>query len=495
MTPQTQAALTTQPPVVATMVLYFVAVAGIAWWATRRTRSVRDFFVAGGTIGLFPMAMAAMAASLSGFAFIGGPGLVYTVGIGAVYVLLPLSLTTSMTAWLLAGKLRALADSHGAYTIPDAIGIRYQSPAAQGLAGVALLVAVIGYLATNFLALGVVLGAVLGVSVTTGVWIGALVTLAYSVSGGALAGVYTDVLQGSVMAVASILVFALAMSAGAGTEGFAATIVPADPAFLGPFGKLTPMAALSLFFVFGIGALGQPHVLHKFYMLKDPARLRWYPMVMTIAMSLTVLLFVGVGLAVKALVVRGEMPPLGRADDATPAFLTQYAPSWLAGLVFAGVAAAIMSSVNAFLSIGAAAVTHDIPRALGRTVRDELRWGRLSTLVISLLAAAVASRSQAMVAFLGIFGYGLFASTLVPALAIGLSWPGATRAGAIASIGTGLAVSLVMESLAYMRVFTFPAGVTATALALVSSLLVFLVVSRLTPGTGGRTETRSRSKQ
>jgi hypothetical protein len=40
-----------------------------------------------------------------------------------------------------------------------------------------------------------------------------------------------------------------------------------------------------------------------------------------------------------------------------------------------------------------------------------------------------------------------------------------------------MAVTLLLETLAYLRVFTFPAGVTATALALVSSILVFIVVS------------------
>jgi Na+/proline symporter len=38
----------------------------------------------------------------------------------------------------------------------------------------------------------------------------------------------------------------------------------------------------------------------------------------------------------------------------------------LAALVFSGVAAAIMSTVNSFMNIGAAALTHDLPVALGR---------------------------------------------------------------------------------------------------------------------------------
>jgi Na+(H+)/acetate symporter ActP len=137
------------------------------------------------------------------------------------------------------------------------------------------------------------------------------------------------------------------------------------------------------------------------------------------------------------------------------------------------------------MNIGAAAITHDLPRALGRRVSNELRWGRIATVVISVAAAVVAQLSGTLVAFLGVFGWGLFASTLVPALAVGLNWAGATRAGAVASIATGLAITLVFETLAYLRVFTFPAGVTATAIALVASMAVFFVVSWLTRAGSG----------
>jgi Na+/proline symporter len=68
----------------------------------------------------------------------------------------------------------------------------------------------------------------------------------------------------------------------------------------------------------------------------------------------------------------------------------------------------------------------------------------------------------------------------VPALAVGLNWAGATRAGAIASIATGLVITLALETLAYLEVFSFPAGVSGTAVALVASLLVFFAVSWLT---------------
>ena len=476
-----------QPVIVAVALAYFAVVAAIGVWATRQTRSASDFFVAGQGIGLWTMAIAAMAATLSGFAFIGGPGLLYNVGLGAVFIILPIGVTGTLGAWTMAKRLRLLGELRGLMTVPDAIAVRFKSRAARGLSAVAILVAIIGYMATNILALGLVIDAIFGTGLTAGLWIGMAITLAYSVSGGILAGVYTDLFQGGVMALASVLVFLYTLKVGGGTGGFTATILPADAPFLAPWGKLTPLAALSFFFVFGIGSLGQPHVVNKFYMLRDPRKLKWYPMIMSVAIVITQLLFIGVGLAVKSLVVRGELPPLVRADDATPAFLLRFTPLLLSAVVFSGVAAAIMSTVNSFMSVGAAALTHDLPLAFGFTVENELRWGRIWTVVISLIATAVAGLSGTLVAFLGIFGWGLFASTLVPALAVGLNWTGATRAGAVASITTGLVVTLVFETLAFLKVFTFPAGVTATALALVSSLLVFFVVSWLTRHTASAT--------
>lgn len=469
----------TQPTIVAVAVIYFAIVAAIGVWATRKTRTATDFFVAGQGIGLLALAIAAMAATLSGFAFIGGPGLIYTIGFGAIFIVLPAGMTNTMTAWAMAKRMRLLGEARGLITVPDAIGARYRSRAAQGLSGVAILIAIVGYMATNILALGLVIDAIFGIGLGWGIWLGMGITLGYSVAGGILAGVYTDVFQGLLMALASVLVFFYALRVGNGMSGISRTIAAADPVFLSPWGKVSPLAALSFFFVFGLGSLGQPHVIHKFYMLRNPRRLKWYPLLMTAALAVTLLLYFGVGVAVKALAIRGEIV-LPTPDDATPTFLLRFTPVLLAALVFSGVAAAIMSTVNSFMNIGAAVLTHDLPVALGRTVSNELRRGRIATVAISVVAAITAQASGTLVAFLGIFGWGLFASTLVPALAIGLNWEGATREGAIASIATGLGFTLFFETLSYLKVYTVPRGVTVSGAAMVLSFLVFFIVSWLT---------------
>jgi Na+/proline symporter len=418
--------------------------------------------------------------SVSGFAFIGGPGLIYSIGLGAMYIVLPASVTNVMGAWVLAKRMRLLGEARALMTVPDAIGARYRSPLAQGLSGVAILIGILGYMATNALAMGVVIDAIFGVGLGWGIWVGMGVTLAYSVAGGILAGIYVDVFQGTLMAAASVLVFATVLRVGGGLAGISSSILVHDPGFLAPWGKLTPLAALSFFFVFGLGSLGQPQGVHKYYMLKDPLQLRWYPLLKTLGLILVLLLYFGVGVGVKALVASGRMAPLTAPDTATPSFLLGFTPVLLAAVVFSGVAAATMSAVNSFINIGAAVVTHDIPIALGRKVNNELLWGRIATLVIAILAALVAQFSGSMVAFLGVFGWGLFGATLVPALAFGLNWEGATKAGAIASMATGLVITLVFETLAFFKAYAFPTGVTISGLSLVLSILVFFAVSWLT---------------
>jgi hypothetical protein len=68
------------PIILTSLTLYIAACIGVGLWALRRTHSARDFFMAGRNLGVFVTAMAVFTSTLSGFAFVGGPGLVYAMG-------------------------------------------------------------------------------------------------------------------------------------------------------------------------------------------------------------------------------------------------------------------------------------------------------------------------------------------------------------------------------------------------------------------------------
>jgi Na+/proline symporter len=481
--------------------LYLAIVLAIGVASARRTRTARDFFIAGQGLGVLLTGLATMAAAFSGFVFVGGPGLTYRLGLSALFIALSVGFTGALLCWAVGKRLRLLAEVREVYTVPDAVFHRFGSRRASGLAALAVLIGTVGYLGAQFQALGILLESLFGTRGTLGEWslpammaVGVAVVVFYSVAGGMVAGVWTDAFQGALMVGAAIAVFQRALSLGGGLSGLARSIAASErfgESFLDPLAGVPVMTAVGFFFVFAVGPLGQPHMLHKFFMLRDPLRLRWLPVVLGVSQSLCILIWLGIGLAVPALVAEGRLAPLTDPDRAAPAFLLGFVPEAVAGIVFAGILAAIMSTEDSFVNVASAAVVRDLPRAFGRPVARELLWARVAVLAIAVGSAAFAWAYGDLVALLGTFAFGTFGAALAPAVAVGLNWRRVSTAAATASIATGLAVNLALEFLARQELFPalprapLPPGVLPTAVSIAASFSVLFAVSVL----GRREET------
>ena len=154
----------------------------------------------------------------------------------------------------------------------------------------------------------------------------------YCVTGGMLASVYTDLIQGSIMAVAGVLVFFAAFSAvDGGAAGISSIIMADDPESMGPWGTIGMFACLSWFVLFTIGQAGQPHIITKAMMIRDIRSYRFMPVITITGYTITALLWISIGLAMRALVISGQHPELASADAAAPEFLQHYAHPILAG--------------------------------------------------------------------------------------------------------------------------------------------------------------------
>lgn len=482
-----------RPIVVLASAIYLLVVIAIGLWAARRTRDAKDFYIAGQSLGLLVTGLATMSAAFSGFVFLGGPGLTYRMGLSSLFICLPVSFTAGLLCWVVAKPLRLLSEVREVYTIPDAVLLRYGSRTASGLAALAVLLGTVAYLGAQIQALGVLIDSIFGLGTWFGdasPWVamglGLAIVVFYASVGGMVAGVYTDLVQGVLMMVAAVAVFYYALRSGGGFDGWARSISSSEafgPSFLDPLGNVSLFTALGFFFVFAVGNLGQPHMLHKFYMLDDPRKLKWMPMVVGVSQSLCVLIWLGIGLAIPALVARGELAALVDPDQASPTFLLGYVPELLAGLVFAGILAAIMSTADSFVNIGSAALVRDLPRALGRVPARELAHGRWAVLWIALAAALFALFYGDLIALLGTFAFSTFGAALAPALAIGLNWRGITPRAAVASIGTGLVLTPALEFLSRQTMFPglprppLPSGVLAGAVSLALSFALLLLIS------------------
>lgn len=466
--------------IVAVAVAYFAVLVGIGIWATRRTKTHADFFIAGKGVGLFAIALATMSSAISGFLFIGGPGFVYQFGFGALLLTFPASVSFALAWYLLAKRMRLLGHGREILTIPDALVARFGGESTRALSAVAILVGMTGYLAVQVLAMGFILAFVFDIGLAAAVVVGVAIVVSYAVAGGMVAGVYTDVVQGGIMVVASVVIFALALQTGGGLGNMVTTIAAEAADYVGPWGLLPAAVPIAFYLVFSVGILGQPHVAHKFLMIKDPRLLKWGAVVAAVTAMVASLVMFSVGTVVRHLDVTGQLA-VGIADEAAPLFMLNYTPDLLAGVFFAGVASASMSTADSFLNIGSAALVRDLPKAAGRPLSDraQLVWGRIATVVLGVLAGAVAIFSGELVAVLGIFGWGTFAAAIAPALGLGLNWKRATREGALASIAAGTLVQAFLGLNMNQGWFPglLPGHVAEVAVSFLVGFLVFIVVS------------------
>lgn len=451
-------------------------------WALRRTKSTHDFFMAGRDLGIMLTAFAVFSSTMSGFGFVGGPGLVYRMGMSSVWMVVCSGLGFVISFTLLAKRLRLLGELRQCISLPDVVAARYKSNSVRVSVAVAIILGVLGYLATQIRAMAIVLRDILqqanffpNISLEACLFVSCAVLVFYTVSGGIIASVYTDLIQGGVMIVAASFVFGTVLfTFNGGMTEINQIILADDPQAIGPWGTLGMIGCLSWFFVFGLGGSGQPHIITKIMMNKRVHDAKHILPVSVLGFFVSALLWLGIGLVMRALVVSGRHPVLSSPDAAAPQFLQYYAHPLLAGVVFAGLFAAIMSTADGFLNIGTAAVIHDIPKAiLKRSVKHELFWARISTVAIAVFAAIFALYTGDLVAILGAFGWGTFAAALVPVVALGLNWKRATPLAANVAILSSLLINFGIKIMGLRMPFNIDTG----AFSLIISLTLFVGIS------------------
>jgi cation/acetate symporter len=119
-------------------------------------------------------------------------------------------------------------------------------------------------------------------------------------------------------------------------------------------------------------------------------------------------------------------------------------PSWVIALVAAGALAAALSTAAGLLLVISASISHDL---LKKTVmpditeKQELFYARCSAAVAILIAGLFGIYPPGFVAQVVAFAFGLAASTIFPALLMGIFYKRLNKEGAIAGMISGLVVT------------------------------------------------------
>ncbi|MBT6598486.1 MAG: VC_2705 family sodium/solute symporter, partial [Bacteroidetes Order II. Incertae sedis bacterium] len=269
-----------------TFSLYLV----IAWLS--RVSDTKGFYVAGQGIPAIANGMATAADWMSAASFISMAGLISTLGYAGGMYLMGWTGGYVLLALLLAPYLRKF----GHYTVPDFIGDRYRSNAVRIVAVICAIFVSFTYVAGQMRGVGIVFSRFLEVDVNVGVYVGVAIVFVYATLGGMKGITWTQVAQYWVL-ITAFLTPAIAISLdltgsaipqiglgsdliGEGTPllaklnqisadlGFASYTEP----FIGQWDKLNVFCVTLALMA---GTAGLPHVIVRFYTVKNVAAARW----------------------------------------------------------------------------------------------------------------------------------------------------------------------------------------------------------------------------
>jgi len=465
-------------PLSITFSIYIALMVGIGFAAWRYTRSLDDYILGGRRLGSYVTAMSAGASDMSGWLLLGLPGALYAGGLSEAWIAIGLVLGAWANWRFVAAPLRIYTEhSHNALTLPDYFTHRFEdaSRVLRVLSALVILVFFAIYAASGIVAGARLFESVFQVPYATALWVGAAATIAYTVVGGFLAVSWTDTVQATLMIFALILTPIMVVVATGGFDSATTLIAAADPALLDPFQGTSAIGIVSLL-AWGLGYVGQPHILARF-MAADSARS--IPAARRIGMSWMVLCLLGamaVGFfGIAYFQVHTELAGSVRQNPERVFIVLAQAlfNPWIAGVMLSAILAAIMSTLSCQLLVCSSALTEDFYKGMLRKAagQGELVWvGRLTVLLVSLLAIALARNPESRVLGLVSYAWAGFGSAFGPVVVLSLYWPRMTRNGALAGMVVGALTVLGWKQLD-TGLYEMVPGVLLATLAIVAASL------------------------
>ena len=467
-------------PTTLTFLLYLVAMLALGYAGWRGTRNLSDYLLGGRRLGRVVTALSAGASDMSGWLLMGLPGALYGVGLSESWIAIGLIAGAWFNWRVVAGRLRVYTElTRDALTLPDYFTHRFEdrSGLLRTLAALVILVFFTAYCASGMVAGARLFEGTFQLSYPVALWLSAAATILYVFVGGYLAVSWTDTVQASLMIFALILVPVIVLMKVGGLEVAIETVRAVDPRRL-DFFTGTSWVGIASLLAWGLGYLGQPHILARFM---SAASVKVIPDARRIAMTWMVLCLMGAMaagfLGIAYFSAHPEhAAPVQANREAVFLTLTQvlFNP-WIAGVLLSAVLAAVMSTLSCQLLVSSSALTEDLYRTMlrPRASQRELVWtGRAMVLLVSAIALFIARDPNSRV--LGLVGYAWagFGSAFGPVVLLSLIWPRMTRNGALAGMLTGALTVVIWRQGGWWGVYEMIPGFgLATVAVIVGSLM------------------------
>jgi len=351
------------------MAVYLVSLIGIgvAGRLARRQNTLEDHYLSGRGIGMFVMFLTLYATQYSGNTLIGFAGKAYRDGF---FFLVSVTFMMSVIGAYLIYAPRLYRRSHkcGYLTISDYIHDRFGSPVLTLLVTLVCIVALGNYILSNLKAIGYIVAISTGgeISFSTGIVMLALVMVLYETLGGLRSVAWTDVLQGILLLIGCVLIFAGIQYQYGGLSTAAEILARVRPELWAPPDAAHKRLWCSTLLIVFFGISIYPHAIQRIYAAKSEGTLVRSFQVMVFMPIVTTFFMLVVGVVGAA-----RFPGLDQAgsEQITMLILSDLAahlPGFGALLVLfiCAAVAAIMSTVDSALLAISSLVTQNIYRPL-----------------------------------------------------------------------------------------------------------------------------------
>jgi SSS family solute:Na+ symporter/sodium/pantothenate symporter len=531
-----------QGPGLGALLALLIVIAVSVWLGTLAQRAVkRGSFLKGyflGNRGLGAWALALTATVQSGGTFMGYPSFVYTHG-WVVALWIGSYMVVPITGFGVLGKRFAqLSRRTGAITVPDLLRIRFGSPTVGLISSLFIILFMSSMMVAQFKAGAIVMKLTLPGATSLalsedadaqpinnesaqsaakggidgryylGLAVFSLTVVGYTLIGGFLASVWTDLFQSILMFFGVMILFFLVVPLAPGEAMQAATLdalATTGPGYVSGPGFstdgrqfLSVGLAFSFFIVWVFGGIGSPAGQVRLMASHDTPTIR-----RSIVLLCVYNTFIYLPLLVICVTSRSIFPNLDAPDEVIPR-LAIWATrgfsggSFVGGLILAAPFGAVMATVSTYLVVIASGVVRDVYLRFIRPAAGQTEIRRVSQGVMiffGLLSVALNIHPVQYLQALVVFSTSTIAATLlVPAL-MAAYWRRATVPGTIAAMLSGSATMLALFSAGWIMAYRgfdqglgpktafrayYLAGLEPIVWGLAASAAVGVVVSLLT---------------
>ena len=461
--------------------LYLVIILIIGIFTYAANKNHKDFFIGGRRLGAWVVAFSERASGESAWLLLGLPGLAFASGIVGFWDALGCISGIIFYWFVIAGDLRIESGNSDSITLPDFFASKYQKGRMmiRVVATFIIIFFFTFYLSAQFNGAGKVLNVTFGIENFWGIVIGAFFIILYTMMGGFFAVALTDMLQGIIMIGALVILPLVGLiEIAESSHTVQNALHSAGPSFSSITGGKMGWAGFAVIISglsWGLGYMGQPHLLIRFMAIKDPARIN---ISRRIALSWAIPAFAGavmIGIVGLSLYGKGYFDDV---ENVMPQLANDLLPTWLAGIFISGAIAAMMSTADSQLLVISSSVMEDIyHKTIGKKLSEKelLNHSRIITILIGVFGFFIAIFSQKLIFAMVSYAWSGLGASFGPALLFTLKWKKTTWQGILAGMITGTLVTVIWANIDLLET-----TVSSRLAAWLSAALVIYFTSQFT---------------